>query len=61
MRLPIEWRAALCLIGQLSALLQATWIFSQIIQWVDVQRQGWSNIQPEHEIAALQFDLVTTT
>ena len=56
---PPDCRAALCLIGQLSEPLQATWIFSQIIQWVDVQRQGWSNIQPEHEIAALQFDLVT--
>ena len=58
MALPEEPRSALFLIGQLSAPMQAVWVFAQIVQWSDVHFYGSSDVCPERAVAALQLELV---
>ena len=55
---PKDCRAALCLIGQVAAPLQALWVTAHLQIAADDFFKGHSDFSPLHELAAFQEDLL---
>ena len=45
-----EMRAALCLVGQVAAPLQALWVYSQVRRWAELAFTGFSQVDPNRQL-----------
>ena len=57
-KFPCSPRAALCLIGQIAAPLQALWIYSQLLHWAESHLSSGSEVCPEQLLQDFKVELL---